>query len=594
MTLKISLIIYYFSFFHLSIHQEPQLFKQSGRIEILGDVIKIDNNFSQLQKNTSWIYMSINIPGLSTGTINVQKNDGIIIFNKIVVSRQDISVIFIKYYDLDLHSFNIASMCDEVNKLTKTATDTGDMSLYVFCYYNDTKNIDIKDSPNFTAPINSQPIVQCGNLMNSCSEGYCAMFEREVYSFKSNAFSQIQNYYCPNDLFNLLYFERANTLFVTSYETSITNAFKICINKSNFNVTIEFGVYSFFWWINCYVPSPGVTEEFYPMPNFSEYILSTEQPEVDYTDAIQTNSKTLNNKIYLTTDSICKSFGELEILGEIINFDNDIVYCGGNIDRCAFISLDIPGLAIGTFNGCQSEVNRVINQLANERNDVADNFLEFYNFTTHNFQVSYLCENYNDKNFIKNSMTGNFTIYIYCYNKNDGIPDSNNSPNFTSPKHSANPVSCEGKNNTQINCTQGYCGMYEREVYSIDNCTLKKERYQDCPNDLINQIYSDYSNGMLNSHYRFSIKDIPTICIKQNSSNETFVNEYNSYFWWINCFVPNNLTRIEFPSFPTLYIDNRSITISTTTSKNSKCKDNYTPILLYLSLFVVYFISDII
>uniref|UniRef100_A0A0N5CH75 Spike protein n=1 Tax=Strongyloides papillosus TaxID=174720 RepID=A0A0N5CH75_STREA len=212
-------------------------FTRSGRIELLGVVTSY--NHTVYPQNGTWIFMSIIIPELVKGNINAHSDDVDEIFNLIAITRQDIAAHFNEYFYETYQSFRISLMCisgsyfNDNPQIRRLNTTTGEMSLYIQCYKNNTKLVGLPVLTNSTASLKSKTPVNCHINKSNCTEGYCVMFERKVFLGETNLVSVIQDFYCPNDFYNFLNFESTNNIFVASYTTTVLSAAQICMQLSS-------------------------------------------------------------------------------------------------------------------------------------------------------------------------------------------------------------------------------------------------------------------------------------------------------------------------------------------------------------------------
>uniref|UniRef100_A0A0N5CH76 Candidate secreted effector protein n=1 Tax=Strongyloides papillosus TaxID=174720 RepID=A0A0N5CH76_STREA len=243
-------------------------FKVSGRYQLLGQVINFTTSPDDNDGQSTWIFLSLNIPGLAIGTFNGYLSKITATLNDILTLRPDVSGSLGVYYNTTAGDFDIIQLCNTFKKSTiEREVLTGMLHIFIDCYDSNTDKIDWSGSPNFTAPLVPVEPVNCTSD-KSCTEGYCGMFQRKAYISSEHTISTKEEYYCPNDLINFLFFELNNNLFSAPYTMSLSNASFACINKSE-ATNENLKVYPmFYWYLSCYDKLAFGKPEFKPFPTF--------------------------------------------------------------------------------------------------------------------------------------------------------------------------------------------------------------------------------------------------------------------------------------------------------------------------------------
>uniref|UniRef100_A0A0N4ZDN0 Recep_L_domain domain-containing protein n=1 Tax=Parastrongyloides trichosuri TaxID=131310 RepID=A0A0N4ZDN0_PARTI len=248
-------------------------------MKLLGTVHRY-TNFTVCTKNdTLWMYVSLNIPSLAIGTINICDRWAVDIINDILVARADVSELYADLFSKSLQKFDITALCLLHNKKPiYKSTLTGEMTLYINCYNTTMNQLDLSMSPNFTSPILSDTGISCNDLNDVifCDEGYCGTFQKEIYVNLNNNISFEEDLMCPNDLINKVYFETKNRMYSTQYIDSLNVAPMVCSNKTSYS-SQNFTNYPYYYWkVNCFNPSLYNGTYFETMPKLPYYETSTQ------------------------------------------------------------------------------------------------------------------------------------------------------------------------------------------------------------------------------------------------------------------------------------------------------------------------------
>uniref|UniRef100_A0A0K0E2V9 Transmembrane domain-containing protein n=1 Tax=Strongyloides stercoralis TaxID=6248 RepID=A0A0K0E2V9_STRER len=261
--------------------------------------------------------------------------------------------------------------------------------------------------------------------------------------------------------------------------------------------------------------------------------------------------------------STCTTYKSFKLLGKVQNSNKTILPCLNNVDSCTYISLNIPGYVIGYFSGCPENADLMLESILAGRSDLLDYFMPIIDNKTRLINHNLLCErtlNGNQPYFLK-TMSGIGQFYVHCYNQNELY--LNQGVKFIPPLTNSTPVLCVNGEKTDI-CNEGYCAMAEISSINVDGKSQYSEQYQYCPNILINLLYvkSQRPNIMFNNALLSHLFDIGPICVDKSSYQVTSKNGTSSYFWYVNCYVPNSTYAPQFPNIPNL-----TIYAITTTSK---------------------------
>uniref|UniRef100_A0A0N5A144 Peptidase A1 domain-containing protein n=1 Tax=Parastrongyloides trichosuri TaxID=131310 RepID=A0A0N5A144_PARTI len=141
-----------------------------------------------------------------------------------------------------------------------------------------------------------------------------------------------------------------------------------------------------------------------------------------------------------------------------------LLQCTNATDSCAYISLNIPGLAVGTFSGCTSDVGTTFQSIFSKRLDVIYQFNKFFNNSTHSFDMNIFCNEVTKyyQIYTDTTLTGNMTYFATCYPQ--GQTAKTPLANYTPPAASAQVASCLDNSGLNTLCTEGACGIFEFEL----------------------------------------------------------------------------------------------------------------------------------
>uniref|UniRef100_A0A0N5BJE4 Uncharacterized protein n=1 Tax=Strongyloides papillosus TaxID=174720 RepID=A0A0N5BJE4_STREA len=158
---------------------------------------------------------------------------------------------------------------------------------------------------------------------------------------------------------------------------------------------------------------------------------------------------------------------------------------------------------------------------------------------------------------------------------------------FNPPSTDATPVKCNNGQG-QDACTEGYCGMFEISTISSSGDSQLSQKYQNCPNNIINQLYllstnrgTTFNKALLNDKY-----NIGRACVDKLSLKTLAKNGLSSYFFYINCYVPDGNKNAEFPEIPDLMFYATTTTtlkpiITTTKLATSSCNLSIVTIIFF-------------
>uniref|UniRef100_A0A0K0F4K1 Transmembrane protein n=1 Tax=Strongyloides venezuelensis TaxID=75913 RepID=A0A0K0F4K1_STRVS len=243
-------------------------FKVSGRYQLLGQVTNVVTSSDNYNGQSTWIFLSLNIPGLAIGTFNGYFSKITAIFSHILTSRPDVAGSLGVYYNRTVDLFDMIKLCNLSNSsIIQGKVLTGKFHIFIKCYDTKTDKIDWSGSPNFTAPLVSVEPANCTSDKR-CTEGYCGMFQRKAYIYSKHTISTKEDYYCPNDLISFLFFEINNNLFTAPYLISLSNASFACIDKTEATNENLRSYPMFYWYLSCYDQFAVGKPEFKPFPTF--------------------------------------------------------------------------------------------------------------------------------------------------------------------------------------------------------------------------------------------------------------------------------------------------------------------------------------
>ncbi|CEF70187.1 Hypothetical protein SRAE_2000482100 [Strongyloides ratti] len=462
------------------------------------------------------IYTTFNVPGYAIGIISGCQKSVEKYLSNIINERKDLANIFHNFINSTSNKIDIPSLCKytfEIKPFIMFETLTGKSEFFIHCYL---QNIIYISPPTSFYPPSSPVIpVTCSDGVKKtiCYEGYCGMME-VGYISQSNL-SQINITYqsCPNDLVNKVYeISQINDLISNKdFQSKTEDACSHCIAKSSTRILSNSETFSYYLYTNCYDPNIGSIPVLPPFPSLN------------------------NQPIY-------------KLLGKVYNSNTTTLPCNNEQDTCTYISLNIPGFVIGYFSGCPENADLLLSGIFALRTDLLAEFKNIFNNNTKIIDHNLLCERSldGDQPYIINTMTGPGVKYY-------------------PPLIDSIPVLC--MNDKKIStCSEGYCAMAEIASITLEGKSQNSLQFQYCPNDLINVIYviSKNYNVMFNDALLLNLNNIGPICVDKTSFQSLSKNGSSSYYWYVNCYVPNSTYAPQFPTIPNLM---PYVTITTTTTK---------------------------
>uniref|UniRef100_A0A0N4Z3E4 Uncharacterized protein n=1 Tax=Parastrongyloides trichosuri TaxID=131310 RepID=A0A0N4Z3E4_PARTI len=96
-------------------------------------------------------------------------------------------------------------------------------------------------------------------------------------------------------------------------------------------------------------------------------------------------------KIFQNIGGQCDVYSNYFLLGLLTFNELKTEICQNASDDCIYISLNAPGLAIGTFSGCSTDVKDTLQKIIQERLDVEEAFKQFYYSDSNTLNISHLC-----------------------------------------------------------------------------------------------------------------------------------------------------------------------------------------------------------
>uniref|UniRef100_A0A0N5BJE9 Transmembrane protein n=1 Tax=Strongyloides papillosus TaxID=174720 RepID=A0A0N5BJE9_STREA len=269
----------------------------------------------------------------------------------------------------------------------------------------------------------------------------------------------------------------------------------------------------------------------------------------------------------------CNYYQYYNLLGVLTNEKVEAHACKDFFETCTYVSLVIPGLVEGSFSGCPSETNSILTKIMKERLDIFNQFKVFINNATGLIDHELLCQHSIDDNkpLLIATMSGLGKLFVHCY----GQDTTYNTPGvkYNPPTTVVIPANCNTDQGQAI-CTEGYCGMLELSSITPDGQSQVSKKYQYCPNNIINQLYliSTQYNNTFNQALISDIYSIGPVCVNELNFQMLSKNSSLSYFWYVNCYVPNNTVSVQFPAIPNLFANDTTTTtlnpIMTTTTSN--------------------------
>uniref|UniRef100_A0A0N5BJE8 Transmembrane protein n=1 Tax=Strongyloides papillosus TaxID=174720 RepID=A0A0N5BJE8_STREA len=502
-------------------------------------------------------YLSFDFPGLAIGSFSGCPEETNYVLTIIIGQRSDVYNEFKGIMNNKTGFIDHDLLCQrsiDGNQPFIIDTMSGKAKFYVHCYnQNETYN---NPEVQFNPPTTDATPVNCnsGQGQNICHEGYCGMFE--VSSITPDGKSQVsQKYqYCPNRMFNQLYIIKTNgsDLFNTALINDLNTLGPICVDKLNLKFLYKNGLSSYFMYVNCYVPNNTNSVQFPEIPNLMFYATTT---------TTTTSNPIITTTKLATPSRNCEFYLKYNLLGQLQNTSVQEHRCKSDYVTCAYVSLYIPGLVDGYFSGCPEETNHILSTIVSRRFDVFFEFKDIMSNKTGLIDHGLLCQRFMHGNqpYLINTITGVGEFFVQCYNQNEVY----NEPEVKYPPSiDVTPVKCNNGQGRAI-CTEGYCGMLELSSITPNEYFQRSNQYQLCPNDIINQLYfvGTRLNNTFSKALRHATLGIAPVCINKQSSQVLSKNDLSSYFWYVNCYVPNDTVSVQFPEIPNLMLY-----VSTTTS----------------------------
>uniref|UniRef100_A0A0K0FXA3 CUB domain-containing protein n=1 Tax=Strongyloides venezuelensis TaxID=75913 RepID=A0A0K0FXA3_STRVS len=292
-------------------------------------------------------------------------------------------------------------------------------------------------------------------------------------------------------------------------------------------------------------------------------------------------------------DGSCDYYENYNLLGTMKNTSVQTQICSSDDVTCTYVTLSIPGLVVGSFSGCPGMTNFILTTIVASRFDILNKFKAIINNQTNIIDQDLLCHRSMDGTHrdLIDTMSGTGQFFVRCYTQ--GETYNNPSVQFHPPTRDVVPVKCNNFQDHAI-CTEGYCGMLEVSSITPGGYSQVSQRYQYCPNDIINQLYListelniTFGNALIDATH-----DIGSICVNKSNQKVLYKNGLSSYFWYVNCYVPSNTNSVQFPDIPNLMFYATTTTTSNpimTTTKLATPSSNlqiYTIILLMIFSYI--------
>uniref|UniRef100_A0A0N5B5C8 ZP domain-containing protein n=1 Tax=Strongyloides papillosus TaxID=174720 RepID=A0A0N5B5C8_STREA len=294
--------------------------------------------------------------------------------------------------------------------------------------------------------------------------------------------------------------------------------------------------------------------------------------------------------IFHNVESSCYSFTNYNLLGKLFQTNTTTKACQNNVDKCSYVSLNIPGLVIGSFSGCLQEIGIIFGRIAGRRLDVNDIFGQIYIPNTDSIDMKLVCQRstLGNGSHVIETITGDGIFFVHCYNQGE-IYD-NPLVRFDPPAKSADSVTCFNGIKL-INCLEGYCGAFELSYIDQVRYVQISSIFQLCPNDLFNQMYvnSQFSSVKKVEGLHDDLPNAGNACVKKLGKQTLSKNGSLSYFWYVNCLVPNNSNFPKLEQIPDLMLYTSTTTQLTTTTKGISSIVDHT----FISLYVITILKSI-
>uniref|UniRef100_A0A0N4ZDM7 6-cysteine protein n=1 Tax=Parastrongyloides trichosuri TaxID=131310 RepID=A0A0N4ZDM7_PARTI len=145
-----------------------------------------------------------------------------------------------------------------------------------------------------------------------------------------------------------------------------------------------------------------------------------------------------------------------------------------------------------------------MNKVISSRFDIINAFINIYVEKEKSFDISKLCIYNQNEKYVTESLTGNTVIFLFCGYKK--VEDLTIQPYIKSPNKSQEVAVCASFDK-ELHCSEGFCGMYQREIYDVTNQTLLKERKFMCPHQIIGFLYTEMESFNSYQNFNISIKN---------------------------------------------------------------------------------------
>uniref|UniRef100_A0A0N5BJE7 PIR protein n=1 Tax=Strongyloides papillosus TaxID=174720 RepID=A0A0N5BJE7_STREA len=297
--------------------------------------------------------------------------------------------------------------------------------------------------------------------------------------------------------------------------------------------------------------------------------------------------------LFYNIDGLCNYYENYNLLGILKNTNVQKQICNSENVTCTYVSLSIPGLVVGSFSGCPEMANFILTTIITSRLDIFNKFKAIINNKTKEIDNDLLCHRsmYGNQSELIDTMSGVGEFFVHCYTQDETY----DSPGvqFHPPTENVMPVKCNSYQNQDF-CTEGYCGMLEVSSIVLGGFSQFSQKYQYCPNNIINQLYviSTELNITFNNALIDATHDIGPICVDKSNSKVLSKNGLLSYFWYVNCYVPNNTNSVQFPEIPDLMFYATTTTtlkpiMTTTKLATSFCNLSITTITILTIIFLL-------
>uniref|UniRef100_A0A0K0F4K5 DUF19 domain-containing protein n=1 Tax=Strongyloides venezuelensis TaxID=75913 RepID=A0A0K0F4K5_STRVS len=284
-------------------------------------------------------------------------------------------------------------------------------------------------------------------------------------------------------------------------------------------------------------------------------------------------------------DSNCSTFQNYYFLGNLTKTNESEMECKDKKEDCVYVSLDIPALAIGSFQSCSNKISEILTKIFDKRLDILDLFYKIKNNKTKLYEIDYFCKNFNSKVWEGNSMSGKIKLYTHCYKQNT-IFNETNIIKFKPPISSAVPTLCYNDEEDYKTCTEGFCSDFQISYLTEPENYQQKISIVTCPNSMFNLLQDFNCDKLLHPSLKNDLSVIGEHCVSMDTFKKIVINGSRSYYFYVNCYNPFIVGNQTQPKIPV--INNTNVDSSPQVEGNNniaKNNSNQSSLLLYLVFF---------